>query len=233
MYLIQLTLDITKSARHLSSFIGSRALEDDSLLIKTVLTETFSGALVRPWAVHSRHGPLLTIVGYSDEGAEALNARRALALPSLQAAVGEALSVEMPPLKDGDAFRFNVRLIPTVRITPTGKRRHGERDAFLVAAEATGPDGGLARGLVYERYLKSKLGGADVTSCRLDGFRLVRFTRPKKDGRAQITMPEAILTGTLKVTDATTCTSCIRAGIGRQRVYGYGMVRLQPVKLGG
>src|SRR5262245_7353701 len=132
MHLIQLPIDITKAVRHLAQFIGPRALEDDSLLVKTALTEALGGPVIRPWAIHrtARRGPVLTIVGYSEQDADEVNARRALALPSLQAAVGEALSVEMPLLEAGRPYRFAVRLVPTVRVTATEARRHGERDAY-------------------------------------------------------------------------------------------------------
>jgi len=231
MHLIQLPLDITKAVRHLAQFMGSRALEDDGLVIKTALTEVLGGPIIRPWATHSRRGPVLTIVGYGDQSADAVNERRALALPSLQAAVGEALSVEMPQLDPGTSYRFSVRLVPTVRVTPNGTRRHGERDAYLVAADEVGPDGALTRDGVYRDYLARKLVGAKVETCRLDGFRLVRSVRPKSDGQATKTMPEASLSGVLRVSDAEALSQCLRSGVGRQRAYGYGMVRLQPARL--
>ena len=231
MHLIQLPLDITKAVRHLAQFMGPRALEDDGLVIKTTLTETLGGPVIRPWATHSRRGPVLTIVGYGDQSADEVNARRALALPSLQAAVGEALSVHMPPLNAGTSYRFSVRLVPTVRVTPNGTRRHGERDAYLVAADEVGPDGGLTRDSIYRDYLARKLVGAQLEACRLDGFRLMRCMRPKSDGQAAKMMPEASLSGVLRVSDAEALSQCLRSGVGRQRAYGYGMVRLQPARL--
>jgi len=231
MHLIQLPLDITKAVRHLAQFMGPRALEDDSLVIKTALTEALGGPVIRPWAIHARRGPVLTIVGYGDQSAEAVNARRALALPSLQAAVGEAISVEMPPLEPEKLYRFTVRLVPTIRVTPNGKRRHGERDAYLVAADEVGPGGALTRDSVYRDYLARKLIGAQLEACRLDGFRLARLMRPKSGGQATKTVPEAILSGELRVSDEEALSQCIRSGVGRQRAYGYGMVRLQPARL--
>jgi CRISPR system Cascade subunit CasE len=231
MHLIQLPLDITKAVRHLAQFMGPRALDNDSLVIKTALTETLGGPVIRPWAIHARRGPVLTIVGYGEQSADEVNARRALALPSLQAAVGEALSVEMPPLEPGTSYRFSVRLVPTVRVTPSETRRHGERDAYLVAADGVGPNGGLTRDEVYRDYLARRLGGAIVEASHLDSFRLVRFMRPKSNGQGTKTMPEASLSGVLCVSDPQALSHCLRAGIGRQRAYGYGMVQLQPARL--
>lgn len=230
MHLIQVDINYTNAIRHLKAVMGPRSLSDDSLVIKTVLTETFSGAYVRPWAVHARHGPRLVIVGYGNDEHAVLNDRRRLALPSLQAAVGEACSAEMPPIRTGEGYRFAVRMVPTVRVTPNGERRHGERDAFLVEADRAGADAGLSRDAVYARYLEDRLQGAAIASCRLDGFRLVRLARPAKHGQAQKTMPEAILSSALEVTDPAAFSECLTTGIGRQRAYGYGMLRLQPAR---
>ena len=231
MHLIQLPLDITRAVRHLAQFMAPRALDDDSLVIKTALTEALGGPVIRPWATHARRGPVLTIVGYGDQSADDVNARRALALPSLQAAVGEAISVKMPALEPERLYRFSVRLVPTVRVTPTKARRHGERDAYLVAADGVGPDGALARDDIYRDYLVRKLVGAEVENCRLDSFRLARFMRPKTNGQATKTMPEASLSGVLRVSNPDALSECLRSGVGRQRAYGYGMVRLQPIRL--
>ena len=228
MHLVQLPINITKAVRHLQAFLRPSALEDDSLVLKTALTEALDGPVVRPWAVHARRGATLTIVGYSDLAAEQVNERRALALPSVQAAIGEALSVEMPPLKPGSRFQYSVRFVPTIRVTPTGNKRHGERDAFLVAADEAGPDGKLTRDLVYRDYLENKLSGASIETCRLESFRLARLVRPKVEGHGNKTMPEAVLGGVLEITDPETFSAVLRAGVGRQRAYGYGMIRLQP-----
>jgi len=230
MHLIQVEVNYTNAIRHLRAVTGRRPLSDDSLVVKTVLTETFSGAYVRPWAVHARYGPRLVIVGYGDDDQTVLNERRRLALPSLQAAVGDACSVQMPPVRNGEDYRFGVRLVPTLRVTRNGERRHGERDAFLVEADRAGPNAGLMRDTVYTGYLTDRILGAEITACRLDGFRLVRLSRPAKQGEAQKTMPEAILSGTLAVTDPDAFSQCLRSGIGRQRAYGYGMLRLQPAR---
>ena len=53
--------------------------------------------------------------------------------------------------------------------------------------------------------------------------------RPKEDrsvsGR---TMPEAVIEGRLRVDDPVRLTQAISTGVGRQRAYGFGMLRLQP-----
>jgi CRISPR-associated protein Cse3 family len=53
--------------------------------------------------------------------------------------------------------------------------------------------------------------------------------RLRKDGSvAGKTMPEAVIEGTLRVDDPANLIAAIARGIGRQRAYGCGMLRLQP-----
>ncbi len=127
MFLVQVPVDFTAAVRHLKQFLQPSAFDDETLILKTILSEGFSGGVVRPWAAHAQRGPITTVVGYSQAGADQLNKRRALALPSVQDAVGQALTASLPPLASGERYRFSIRLVPTVRITKSETRRYGER----------------------------------------------------------------------------------------------------------
>jgi len=110
-------------------------LDDESLILKTILWEGFAGGALRPWAIHAKRGPIVAIVGYTQVDAEQLNKRRGLALPSIQAAIGELIAAPLPAFSSGERFRFSVCMVPTIRVTKTEGRRYGERDAFLVPAQ--------------------------------------------------------------------------------------------------
>ena len=238
MYLVQCSIHHTNAIRHLSAFWDRQALGDESLVVKPILTEGLSGAVVRPWSIHTQSGPLLkhtqrgplfTVLGYSELGPEELKDRLCLALPTVQKAIPELLALEMPQLGKGNRYRFGIRLVPTIRVTKSPDRRYGERDAFLVAVEKFGPDAGLVRDEIYRTYLADRLKGAEIDGCRMGQFRLVDFVRPKAGGGfARKKMPEATLEGALTVTDGAAFQQVVTSGIGRQRAYGYGMIRLQP-----
>jgi CRISPR system Cascade subunit CasE len=229
VFLAQVPIDFIAAVRHLKVFLPPSALDDESLILKTILWEGFSGGALRPWAIHAKKGPIVTIVGYTQVNAEQLNKRRALALPSVQSAVGEAIAVSLPSLSATERYRFSICLVPTIRVTKAEGRRYGERDVFLVKAETTGKDAGLIRDDVYRGYLTERLVGATIEASRLVQFRLRRFMRPKMDNSVSgKTMPEAVLEGRLRVDDPTRLIEAIGAGIGRQRAYGCGMLRLQP-----
>jgi CRISPR system Cascade subunit CasE len=228
--LVQVAIDIPQAVRHLRQFLSRTALDDDSLLLKTILTEGLGGPIIRPWTVHALRGPKAIIVGYSTLGGEDLQRRRALALPSVQSALGEPLTAAMPPLRTGDKFRFAVKLVPTIRVTPGGDRRHGERDAYLVAADKAGKDAGLSRDTVYCDYLRDRLQGAELERGRLEQFQLKRFARPRAaGGHAQKAAPEATLSGSLIVGDTEAFGHHLQKGVGRHKAYGYGMLRLRPL----
>jgi CRISPR associated protein len=202
MFLAQVSIDVVNAVRHLKPFLQPSALDDESLILKTILWEGFSGGAIRPWSIQAQRGPTTIIVGYSRFDASELNKRRALALPSVQEAGGEAIAVSLPSLSSGERYRFTIRLVPTIRVTKAEGRRYGERDAFLVKADAVGKDAGLKRDEVYRAYLAERLLGATVEDSRLRQFRLRKFMRPQKDGSVSgKTMPEAVIEGHLRVGD--------------------------------
>jgi CRISPR associated protein len=229
VFLAQVPVNFVGAVRHLKMFLQPSALDDESLILKTILWEGFSGSALRPWAIHSQRGPMTTIVGYTQTDAGELNKRRALALPSVQAAVGEAIAVPLPSLSMGERYRFSICFVPTIRVTKAAGRRYGERDAFLAKADKAGKNAGLSREDVYRDYLAERLAGSTIEACRIVRFRLRQFMRPKKDGSvAGRTMPEVVMAGLLRVDDPAKLIEAIGAGIGRQRAYGCGMLRLQP-----
>ena len=223
LYQLQTTVDITASTRH----VGHR--RDTGLTIKTVLTETFGGAVLRPWAIARRDGPMLSVVGYSDQSVEEANHRRQLALPTLQAAVGPVLGYELPAPRTGDRLLFHVRLQPTVRCRDKdGNRR--EVDAFLHRVEAVGDDV-PPREAVYMEYLGKRLDGARIEHARVERFQIAeRYRRSARSrvGFARYRAPDVVITGILEVTDAGALLQQIGTGIGRQRAFGCGMLRLAP-----
>jgi len=224
LYQLQTTVDITAATRH----VGHR--RDTDLTIKTVLTETLGGAVIRPWSIARQNGPVLTIVGYSELSATEANQRRELALPSLQAAIGPVLGYELPAPQTGDRLLFSVRLQPTVRCRDKdGNRR--EVDAFLHRVEAVGDDV-PSRETVYGEYLDERLDGAQIEQARVERFQIAdrcRKSARSKAGFARYRAPDAVITGTLTVTDPDALLRQLGTGIGRQRAFGCGMLRLAPV----
>jgi CRISPR associated protein len=141
-------------------------------------------------------------------------------------------------LGSGQEFRFSVRLCPTIRITPSkdGSHAHGEQDAFLVAVQRG--ETNIEREAVYSRYFAERTPGGTVVQAKLTRFQLIKMTRPHRGGSApasgvaQRVVPDAVLEGILTVTDPAAFEQTLMRGVGRQRAYGRGYVRLQSMPLG-
>lgn len=229
MHLIQTSVDMPAAISHCREMgLPATAQRDENVIAKTALTECFAGPVVRPWAVIAKHGFAMTIAGYSQFAARELAGRRGLALPSLQQAVSEPLGILVPEFEVGQMLVFQTRIVPTMHV------REGDRtitrDAFLVALSRS-PDKTADRGRAYIDYLKERIAGAAIEEAALRNFKLVRVARryPKSgSGWREHMAPVAELAGAIKVTDPVAFSACAAAGLGRQRAYGYGFLRLAP-----
>jgi len=235
MFSIQVDIDILAAARAVS--LSHTAKHDLDFLIKTILTEALGGAVVRPWSLHRQTGPVATVIGYSATSVADIEARIGMALPSLRAAVKAVYGHELPPLSVSEKFRFSVRLCPTIRITPSKDKSHphGEIDAFLAAVQRG--EQKIGREGVYARYLMERLKGASLERVKLTRFRLETMSRPHRGTNAPLSriaqrvVPDAVLEGVLTVSDPDLFKKVLMNGVGRQRAFGRGYVRLEPVRV--
>jgi hypothetical protein len=235
IFSIQVDIDVLAAARVVA--LPHAAKHDMGMLIKTVLTEAFGGAVVRPWSLHRQAGPVATILGYSAISVTDIEMRQGTALPAIRSAIKGLYGHSLPVLTAGQKFRFSVRICPTIRITPSKDKAHahGEIDAFLVAVQRC--EANINREGVYTRYLTERLKGATVDSVKLTKFRLEQMSRPHRgssappSGISQRVGPDAVLEGILTVSDPQLLLCTLMTGVGRQRAFGRGYVRLEPQRL--
>lgn len=136
----------------------------------------------------------------------------------------------------GQRIGFDLRMRPVRRLKmPLGDRfgAGSEVDAFVVEAlrahagnEAGMSATGRTREVVYLDWLAKRIGPAaelDRAATRLHVFRRSRVVR---NGVAQ-EGPEAIIHGTLTITDPVHFTDMLMRGVGRHCAYGYGMLLLR------
>jgi hypothetical protein len=235
MYSIQVDVDVLAAAQVLT--LSHTAKHDLDMLIKTILTEAFGGAVVRPWSLHRHSGQIGIVIGYSAISVVDIDMRLKMALPSIQTAIKAVHGHALPSLAKDQTFRFSVRLCPTMRITPAKDKSHahGEIDAFLVAVQRG--EKNIDREGVYARYLADRLKGATIERAKLTRFRLEQMTRPHRgpsaplSGFAQRVVPDAVLEGILKVSEPELLLRTLTSGVGRQRAFGRGYVRLEPLRV--
>jgi len=234
MFSVQVDIDVLAAARAVT--LSHTARHDADMLLKTTLTEALGGAVVRPWSLHRQLGSVASVVGYSAIPINEIETRLQTSLPSVRVAVKAIHGHALPELKSGQKFRFSVRLCPTIRVTPSKDRSHahGEHDAFLVAVQRG--ETNIEREGVYTRYLSERLSGAIVEQTKLTRFQLLKMTRPHRgvwapeSGLGQRVIPDAVLEGVLTVTDPAAFKQTLMQGVGRQRAYGRGYIRLEAMR---
>lgn len=219
----QVAVSLPAALTAVSGSLSHAGVRDLSLVLKTALTEALGGPVLRPWRWMGTRDHTATLVGYTDGlDAATLRARLAFATPALQQAVQVVASAPMPPLTAGQRLRFNLRMVPTIRQT-----QGGEIDAFLHAVRQE-PAGTHDRAAVYLAYLEARLQGARIEAAHLDGMRLTPMVR-RQSGRdwATRTFPVADIAGELTITDPHRFAWTLARGLGRQRGYGCGAIRLE------
>lgn len=162
--------------------------------------------------------------------------------------------------REGARYAFEVRVRPVVRYggrvraaraerPGTWQRRAGEVDAFVAACEKAGEDVAVDREAVYGAWLGRQLG--DAAALEAAELRLLRRVRARRrihdkqtpDGTDQAPVPrprrtravegpDAVMAGTLTVTDPAAFAHLLARGVGRHIAFGFGMLLLSPPRRG-
>lgn len=217
---VQVNINVTKAVKAVRGSISERGVRDTSLLLKTVMAEAFGSVLVKPWRLHTINSGVATVLGYTSHD---LEHQLSFTRPEIHQAV-QVFSMPVPPLRKDLRLRFHVRFVPTLR-----NRNYGERDAYSVALTK---DLGARRDAVYSDYLVKRLHGAQVQRLRIDGFRSERFIRPVHAANrtwVPFQCPVVDISGELTVQDPDSFMTVLLKGIGHQRAYGYGYIRLESL----
>ena len=223
----------------------SRDVFDEGRALHHLLDEALGPGLLRPFRLlvppRRKRGNLYA---YSAQDAQALRAAADAYAPPEHLKVLSADRMESKPMPDnwraGQRLGFDLRMRPVRRLlrsleSPSGEIGKGaEIDAFLLEAlrrRPTEPDGMAqekrTREAVYLDWLAEQLAPAaslDHRASRLARFRRVRAAR----GSSATEGPDAVIHGTLTVTDPDAFAALLSRGVGRHRAYGYGMILLRP-----
>lgn len=141
----------------------------------------------------------------------------------------------------GARYRFEVRVRPVVRYgnrvrqiraaqQRAWQRNAREIDAFVAACERANGQR-VDREDVYREWLRARLANkAEIEHAHLASTERVRSRRSSHGHSAPglVEGVEAIIRGTLKVTDGAAFADCLKRGIGRHAAFGNGMLLLSP-----
>ncbi|GIX17985.1 MAG: hypothetical protein KatS3mg119_2171 [Rhodothalassiaceae bacterium] len=231
---------ITLSLPRLFAWGGGRGLAtpegDSGYLVHCVLRRALGPDGPQPFAVDPDGAPAdgstMRVYGYT--GADAARLRAALGAAADRAAAAAVLALEARAMPahwpTGRLLRFATRVCPVLRQDREGRREKSrETDAFLVAAGGMSPDERpLRREEVYRRWLARQLardGAAELLEARLVAYRRVRLRHGAS--RRTMTKPDARFEGLLAVRDGAAFHELLARGIGRHRVFGFGMLLLR------
>lgn len=236
LHLIRLPI----SLRALHQWAGRRKLQDEGVMLHHLLGETFGPAALQPFRlmVHprARDGSLYA---YATQDAATLTAQAIATLTPDLAEVVDLSRLRSLPRPDtwqaGQRLGFDLAIRPVVRLNsglegqddtgaPVRLQKGAEVDAFLaLALRGTA----TTREDTYFAWLAERLAPAatlDLTASRLASF---QRTTVRRNGR-RIEGPDAVIHGTLTVTDPAAFADTLAKGVGRHRAYGYGMLLLRP-----
>ncbi len=228
-------------AQNLQRWAGSRRLQDSDHAMHCLLTEMFGELAPKPFRLMiGRAQPRGVLYGYGQADAEALRAEADIHACPLQARVIPAASLDSKPMpaawQTGKRLGFETRVRPIIRRPRgAGDCADTECDAFLWEAlqhPKEDPDRKMKRSReeVYSDWLAKQFGrhgGAKLEGkAGLQSFQRSRAIR-KRHARSS-EGPDALMRGTLTITNAGTFAELLARGIGRHRAYGYGMLLLRP-----
>ena len=236
-------------------WMGVRRLQDPDHAMHCLLTECFGDLAPKPFRlILGRDAPTGVLYGYGSADANALRETSAMCADPLQCLIVPADTLDSKPMpaewQPGKRIGFEVRIRPIVRLLKDpsirtekppaarqfyegGNRPGTECDVFLWEAmrHPNKGDMELKREQVYAEWLSAKLvrsGGAslDVEETKLVSFQRTRSVRKLHARHSE--GPDAVMRGTLTVTDPAAFAALLAKGIGRHRAYGYGMLLLRP-----
>ena len=226
------------NVRDFQRWMGMRRLQDPDHGMHCLLTECFGRDLApRPFrAIFPRGGSRGCLYGYGLASADDLREAVSAYADPLQCRIIPPHSIDSKPMPAewtaGKRLGFEVRVRPIVRRTNKADTRPGkEWDAFQLEAEQF-PKGEMPRSReeVYTDWLRRQLesrGGAmlETESATLASFQRTRAVRKLHSRYSE--GPDALMRGTLEVTDGSVFAQLLAGGVGRHRAYGYGMLLLR------
>lgn len=224
--------------RDFQRWMGARRLNDVDHATHCLLVECFGEFAPKPFRlIMPRGGSVGVLYGYGTATAEVLCEQAAVNADPLQARIVPGATIDTKPMPStwrvGRRLGFEARIRPIARRSTRGGAAGGERDAFQMEAALHLP-GGMQRTReeVYAAWLSRELdrrGGArlETETATLVSFRRTRSTY--RSGGRPTEGPDAIMRGSLTITDGSAFNDLLARGVGRHRTYGYGMLLLRPV----
>lgn len=241
LFMLQLWLDIPRLVELGRALHLPVERTDYNYITHCALHEVFGDQAPGPFSLESSVAKHLRVLAYSAVPPSELQKQaQSFASPLAYTLIDWTRFASKPmPLEfaKGTRLGFELRVCPVVRKASAGNhhRAGAEVDAFIARVwEVDDSEVEIDREDVYRSWLAAQFerhGTAVAHSVRLTRFSLERMLRRAHgDTRraAFIKRPAATLEGDLEVTDGGRFSELLRAGIGRHRSFGFGMLKIRP-----
>ena len=231
LHMVQMQMSSRDLARSAKTQNIPTSANDVGYALHGQLAALFGNLAPKPFRAIERKG-FVTVLGYGSADQRALRDQMDIvAEPFDQRSLRDLATKTMP-----EAWPKDRRLGFEVRVCPTIRQGSKELDVYLSTVQRLEKgETADAREHVYGQWLARKLAGAaELTSCRMDRFRLIQLFRRHQDrstkGRktSRPMFPEAVLQGDLTIQDGAAFAKLLARGIGRHRAFGFGMLLLRP-----
>ena len=214
----------------------SRNAFDPGFAMHCLLVESFGDMAPKPFRIimpRDRRRTCGTLYGYCDSSATELRSAALTFACPLQSQILPASRIDSKPMptswQKGLRLGFEVLVRPVVRCARGSENSGREIDAFQAVAERQ-PKGRMKRDReeVYSDWLSDRLAqrGVCLEEARLVSFQRVRVVRKVRSHASE--GPDAVMRGSITVTEPSKFADLVARGIGRHRAYGYGMILLRP-----
>lgn len=236
MHMIDLQLYAEQLVRHAEANGESYSGDEDlGYTVHSWLKAAFGDSCPYPFRIIGRPMERVRVLAYSGAGIKALREHAEMYATPLTVRTcswedSASKSLEDLALPAGQVLGFEVRVCPIVRSD------EGERDAFLAALPEDRSDRDFGREDIYRRWIVRRMReyvDVEEKEIRLSSFRLVSAVRKNGSGKSggrkarKITLPDALMDGTLRVRDEGSLHDLLARGVGRHRAFGFGMVLLR------
>lgn len=228
--LYMMRAEINWAAAH--RWMADRRIEDRDRAMHCLTKETFGPeATPKPyWYETPERSAVTQMLAYTNMEADDLikRARENQTWPLTGILNPDKIQTRAMDLRpeEGDRFRFAVRTVPVIR-KQEQEGRHYDMDVAL-----TREGEGETRAEAYCKWFASLLerqGGAEAMPDLLTLAEPHSVKRLKRSSRSKsVLVTEVNIEGALEVKNPDRFRQLVKEGIGRQRSYGNGMMRLRP-----
>ncbi len=244
LHMVQLWFDIRRLVELARALHLPIYRVDHSYITHCAMKELFGGEnCPGPFCVEGNNGKYLRVLAYAHADSNLLNSTAQKVASPMVYRICDWDRIASKPFpnkfKSDEKFNFKIRVCPVVRKSSKGKYHNSgtEVDVFVGKVWEIGDENiCIKREDVYRNWFAERLKqscAAVPLDTRMERFSLERMARRTGgDSRkcVNIKRPDVTLAGQIEIKDSEKFMQLLKSGIGRHKSFGYGMLKIRPIK---